>query len=136
MGFRNPFRMSVDKPTGIVYVGDYGPDAGAADPNRGPAGQVEFARVTKPGNFGWPYCTGDNDAYIDYDFATGDVRRRLRLRGPEEHSPHNTGLDRPAARRRPPGSRTTAAPCPSSAPAPSPRWAARSTTTTRRSTPR
>ena len=28
MGFRNPFRMSVDKATGIVYLGDYGPDAG------------------------------------------------------------------------------------------------------------
>ncbi len=57
MGFRNPFRFSVDKETGIVYVGDYGPDAGAADPKRGPGGQVEFARVTGPGNFGWPYCT-------------------------------------------------------------------------------
>ncbi len=29
MGLRNPFRMSVDKATGIVYLGDYGPDAGA-----------------------------------------------------------------------------------------------------------
>ena len=28
MGFRNPFRMSVDKATGVVYLGDYGPDAG------------------------------------------------------------------------------------------------------------
>ncbi|SCF78548.1 hypothetical protein GA0115255_106284 [Streptomyces sp. Ncost-T6T-2b] len=43
MGFRNPFRFSVDQATGIVYVGDYGPDAGAADPKRGPAGKVEFA---------------------------------------------------------------------------------------------
>jgi hypothetical protein len=41
MGFRNPFRMSVDKPTGIVYLGDYGPDAGGTDPSRGPGGQVE-----------------------------------------------------------------------------------------------
>ena len=32
MGFRNPFRMSVDKATGVVYLGDYGPDAGTADP--------------------------------------------------------------------------------------------------------
>ncbi len=36
MGFRNPFRMSVDEKTGTVYVGDYGPDAGAASPTRGP----------------------------------------------------------------------------------------------------
>ena len=43
MGFRNPFRMSVDKATGVVYLGDYGPDAGATDPNRGPgrAGRVQ-----------------------------------------------------------------------------------------------
>ncbi|MFH8489254.1 PQQ-dependent sugar dehydrogenase [Streptomyces longisporoflavus] len=98
MGFRNPFRMSVDKPTGIVYVGDYGPDAGAADPKRGPAGQVEFARVTKPGNFGWPYCTGKNDAYIDYDFATQTSGAAFDCDAPKNDSAHNTGLtDLPAA---------------------------------------
>ncbi|MGW0735665.1 PQQ-dependent sugar dehydrogenase [Streptomyces sp. NPDC002851] len=92
MGFRNPFRMSVDKPTGIVYVGDYGPDSGTADPKRGPAGQVEFARVTKPGNYGWPYCTGKNDAYIDYDFATGASGEAFDCAAPKNESPHNTGL--------------------------------------------
>ncbi|MER7398825.1 PQQ-dependent sugar dehydrogenase [Streptomyces sp. NPDC000151] len=92
MGFRNPFRMSVDKPTGIVYVGDYGPDAGAASPTRGPAGQVEFARVTKAGNYGWPYCTGDNDAYIDYDFATGKSGEAFDCAAPKNTSVHNTGL--------------------------------------------
>ncbi|WP_030265722.1 PQQ-dependent sugar dehydrogenase [Streptomyces violens] len=92
MGFRNPFRMSVDKPTGIVYVGDYGPDAGAASPTRGPAGQVEFARVTKAGNYGWPYCTGDNDAFIDYDFATGKSGEAFDCAAPKNTSVHNTGL--------------------------------------------
>ncbi|MFJ8787457.1 PQQ-dependent sugar dehydrogenase [Streptomyces sp. NPDC102476] len=92
MGFRNPFRFSVDKQTGIVYVGDYGPDAGAADPARGPAGQVEFARVTGPGNFGWPYCTGANDAYVDYDFATGTSGAAFDCAAPKNNSPHNTGL--------------------------------------------
>jgi glucose/arabinose dehydrogenase/PKD repeat protein/type 1 glutamine amidotransferase len=59
MGFRNPFRMDVDDKTGIVWVGDYGPDSGG--PNQyGPGGQVEFARVDAPGNFGWPFCTGTN----------------------------------------------------------------------------
>ncbi|WP_407548923.1 PQQ-dependent sugar dehydrogenase [Streptomyces sp. Pv4-95] len=98
MGFRNPFRMSVDKPTGIVYVGDYGPDAGSADPKRGPAGQVEFARITKPGNFGWPFCTGKNDAYIDYDFATGTSGAAFDCAAPKNTSALNTGLtDLPAA---------------------------------------
>ncbi|MFG2342575.1 PQQ-dependent sugar dehydrogenase [Streptomyces phaeochromogenes] len=92
MGFRNPFRFSVDKKTGILYVGDYGPDAGAADPARGPAGQVEFARVTEPGNFGWPYCTGNNDAYVDYDFGTGASGASFDCSAPKNTSPNNTGL--------------------------------------------
>ncbi|MFD3514626.1 ThuA domain-containing protein [Streptomyces sp. NPDC058657] len=92
MGFRNPFRFSVDKKTGILYVGDYGPDAGAADPRRGPAGQVEFARVTKPGNFGWPFCTGDNQPYVDYDFATKTSGATFDCAAPRNDSPYNTGL--------------------------------------------
>ncbi|MFI5874455.1 PQQ-dependent sugar dehydrogenase [Streptomyces sp. NPDC051445] len=92
MGFRNPFRFSVDRATGILYVGDYGPDAGAADPARGPAGQVEFARVTAPGNFGWPFCTGDNDPYTAYDFATGVSGAPFDCAAPKNTSPHNTGL--------------------------------------------
>ncbi|MGI3223610.1 lectin [Streptomyces sp. GTA36] len=92
MGFRNPFRMSVDKPTGIVYLGDYGPDAGTASPTRGPGGQVEFNRITKAGNYGWPYCTGDNDAYIDYNFATGASGSAFNCSAPTNSSPNNTGL--------------------------------------------
>ncbi|GIJ61411.1 PQQ-dependent sugar dehydrogenase [Virgisporangium aurantiacum] len=94
MGFRNPFRLGVDKATGVVYVGDYGPDAGTAGP-RGPAGQVEFARVAAPGNYGWPYCTGTNTAaetYADYDFATGTVGAKFNCAGgPANTSPRNTG---------------------------------------------
>ncbi|MDX3234461.1 ThuA domain-containing protein [Streptomyces sp. ME03-5709C] len=92
MGFRNPFRFSVDKKTGIAYVGDYGPDAGTANPARGPGGQVEFARVTQAGNFGWPFCTGDNDPYVDYDFATGQSGETFDCAAPKNDSPYNTGL--------------------------------------------
>ncbi|WNE99647.1 PQQ-dependent sugar dehydrogenase [Streptomyces luomodiensis] len=92
MGFRNPFRISVDKPTGTVYVGDYGPDAGAANPERGPGGSVEFARVTKPGNYGWPYCIADNKPYRDYDFATGTSGPAFDCAAPENTSRYNTGL--------------------------------------------
>ena len=38
MGLRNPFRFAVNRSNGDVYVGDYSPDAGAANPLRGPAG--------------------------------------------------------------------------------------------------
>ncbi|WP_405934017.1 PQQ-dependent sugar dehydrogenase [Streptomyces longwoodensis] len=92
MGFRNPFRMSVDKATGIVYLGDYGPDSGTASPGRGPEGQVEFNRITRAGNYGWPYCTGKNDAYVDYDFATGSSGTTFNCAAPRNTSPRNTGL--------------------------------------------
>jgi len=92
MGFRNPYRMSVDKQTGVVYVGDYGPDAGSASPGRGPAGMVEFARVTGAGNYGWPYCVGENRPYVDYDFATGASGQAFNCSAPVNDSPNNTGL--------------------------------------------
>jgi glucose/arabinose dehydrogenase/PKD repeat protein len=102
MGFRNPFRMSVDRETGAVYLGDYGPDAGGSDPNRGPSGQVEFNRITGPGNFGWPYCTGTNTAaetYNEFTFPNGPSGAKYDCAGgPVNNSPHNTGQDKlPAA---------------------------------------
>ncbi|MEU6159254.1 lectin [Streptomyces sp. NPDC047130] len=99
MGFRNPFRMSVDRATGVVHLGDYGPDSGTADPARGPEGQVEFNRITEAGNYGWPYCTGSNDAYTDYNFATGASGAKFDCAAPRNNSPRNTGLtDLPPAK--------------------------------------
>ncbi|MFI1221084.1 MULTISPECIES: PQQ-dependent sugar dehydrogenase [unclassified Streptomyces] len=96
MGFRNPFRMSVDKKSGAVFIGDYGPDAGTTDPGRGPSGQVEFNRVTQPGNFGWPYCTGSNTAtetYGEYAFPSGPAGAKYDCAsGPANNSFRNTGL--------------------------------------------
>ncbi|RZQ64444.1 DUF1080 domain-containing protein [Amycolatopsis suaedae] len=92
MGFRNPFRFAIDKKTGWIYLGDYGPDAGAANPARGPGGTVEFNLIKQPGNYGWPYCVGDNVPYIDYDFATGQSGAAFDCAAPKNTSPHNTGL--------------------------------------------
>ncbi len=96
MGFRNPFRMSVDKATGVVYVGDYGPDSGSTSA-RGPSGQVEFDRVDSAGNYGWPYCTGTNTAaetYAEWDFATGTAGAKYDCAGgPTNNSFRNTGQD-------------------------------------------
>jgi glucose/arabinose dehydrogenase len=99
MGFRNPYKISVDKQTGAVYLGDYGPDVGDnANPARGPKGQVEFDRVTGPGFYGWPYCTGGNtpaETYGKYDFATGTTGPKWDCQnGPLNESPHNTGITR------------------------------------------
>ncbi|GAB3152755.1 lectin [Micromonospora sonneratiae] len=103
MGFRNPFRMSVDRATGIVYVGDYGPDAGSTAADRGPSGQVEFNRVTSPGNYGWPYCTGTNtsaETYNEWTFPSGPSGAKYNCTGgPTNNSFRNTGQTvLPAAR--------------------------------------
>ncbi|MEW1585459.1 PQQ-dependent sugar dehydrogenase [Micromonospora vinacea] len=96
MGFRNPFRISVDKATGVVYVGDYGPDAGSTSSTRGPSGQVEFNRVAAPGNYGWPYCTGTNtttETYNEFDFGTSASGAKYNCTGgPTNNSFRNTGL--------------------------------------------
>ncbi|MFY1634308.1 ThuA domain-containing protein [Solwaraspora sp. WMMB335] len=92
MGFRNPFRIGVDPATDVLYVADYGPDAGAANPNRGPEGTVEWNIVDTPGNYGWPYCTGANYAYNDYQFPSGPSGAPFDCSAPVNDSPNNTGL--------------------------------------------
>ncbi|EID52994.1 ThuA domain-containing protein [Saccharomonospora xinjiangensis] len=97
MGFRNPFRFTVDI-DGTIYLADYGPDSGTADPNRGPDGKVEWNIVKEPGFYGWPYCVANNIAYNDYDFATGTSGEKFDCANPVNDSPNNTGLtELPAA---------------------------------------
>lgn len=92
MGFRNPFRMTIHPETGEILLADYGPDARAADPERGPEGYVEWQVVREPGNYGWPYCHGPNIPYVDYDFATGTSGATFDCAAPVNDSPNNTGL--------------------------------------------
>ncbi|MEU8264702.1 ThuA domain-containing protein [Micromonospora sp. NPDC048999] len=92
MGFRNPFRIGMDLKTDTLYVADYGPDAGAANPNRGPEGLVEWNIVGRPGNYGWPYCTGNNSAYNRYTFPSGPSGAKFDCSAPVNTSPNNTGL--------------------------------------------
>ncbi|WP_238432485.1 ThuA domain-containing protein [Micromonospora tarensis] len=56
MGFRNPFRFSIDPANGWVYLADYGPDRNPPTTNRGPEGLVELNVIKTPGNYGWPFC--------------------------------------------------------------------------------
>jgi glucose/arabinose dehydrogenase/type 1 glutamine amidotransferase len=92
MGFRNPFRIGVDPRTDTLYVADYGPDAGQANPDRGPGNTVEWNIVGRPGNYGWPYCTGDNTAYRDHTFPSGPSGPAFDCAAPVNDSPNNTGL--------------------------------------------
>ncbi|MFF5230826.1 ThuA domain-containing protein [Dactylosporangium sp. NPDC000521] len=92
MGFRNPFRIGVDPKTNTLYVGDYGPDAGQPNPNRGPGNTVEWNIVGQPGNYGWPYCTGANAPYRDWTFPSGPAGPAFDCAAPVNNSPNNTGL--------------------------------------------
>lgn len=93
MGFRNPFRVSIDPLTDKLLVADYGPDAGSANANRGPDGRVEWNIVDEPGFYGWPYCVGPNTPYIDWNFATNTANGPFACEtGPVNDSPNNTGL--------------------------------------------
>ena len=96
MGFRNPFRFSVDRVSGNVYVGDYSPDAQVADRDRGPEGIGRWMIVRGGENYGWPFCMTPNEAYVDYDFTpdapqSGDT---FNCFGPINDSRNNTGLRR------------------------------------------
>jgi len=92
MGLRNPFRFSVNRETGEVYLADYSPDAQQPNPLRGPAGQGKWAVIRSPGNYGWPYCATAELPYVDYDFATGVSGATFDCANPVNESPHNTGL--------------------------------------------
>ena len=83
MGFRNPFRFTVDQTTGWVLSADYGPDAGTTNANRGPQGSVEYNVLTKSGNYGWPYCIRENIAV-----------QRLRLRDARPRARSSTATRR------------------------------------------
>ncbi len=93
MGDRNPYRISVDKHTGYLYWGEVGPDA-ANDSleTRGPRGYDEFNQARKAGNFGWPYFVGDNYAYHEYNYATGESGPAFDPEHVVNNSRNNTGI--------------------------------------------
>jgi cytochrome c len=101
MGFRNPFRIEINRETDDIYVGDYSPDNRNADPLRGPAGQGKWTILREPGNYGWPYCataqlpyvdgqfTGPSDPTVPPGFAS--TGQAFNCANPVNESPHNTG---------------------------------------------
>lgn len=99
MGVRNPYRIAVNPKTSVLYWGDIGPDAGR-DSTRGPRGYDEFNQAKKPGNFGWPYFVGNNQAYAKWDFEKLQAGDLFDSSAPVNESPNNTGLNRlPPAKR-------------------------------------
>jgi cytochrome c len=96
MGDRNPFRIAIDTAKDWLYWGEVGPDAADAAENlatRGPRGYDEFNQAKGPGFFGWPYCIGNNAAYVHVEFATLTPQGGpFNCGAPVNESPNNTGL--------------------------------------------
>jgi cytochrome c len=91
MGFRNPFRIEINRDNDDIYVADYSPDNRNANTARGPAGHGKWLILREPGNYGWPYCATALLPYVDYDFATGLSGQPFNCDRPINESPHNTG---------------------------------------------
>ncbi|AYN69699.1 PKD domain-containing protein [Euzebyella marina] len=93
MGHRNPYRISVDPKKGHLFWGEVGPDA-ANDSldTRGPRGYDEMNLATEPGNYGWPLFIGNNYAYRDYNYETGESGEAFNPEKPINDSKFNTGL--------------------------------------------
>ncbi|GAB3161871.1 hypothetical protein GCM10027059_13090 [Myceligenerans halotolerans] len=95
MGFRNPFRFTLDPESGALGVADYSPDNNTDDPDeRGPAGIAEWNLIKEPGFFGWPLCMGDNEPFRDVDYRTSPVTvgDYFDCDAPVNDSVRNTGL--------------------------------------------
>lgn len=102
MGNRNPWRISFDSETGVLYWGEIGPDAGQDSAGIGPRGYDEFNVAPGPGNFGWPFFIGYNRAYHSFDYETGQYGPPFDPARPLNRSPNNSGIQelppaRPAA---------------------------------------
>jgi len=96
MGHRNPYRISVDTHTGFLYWGEVGPDANVDSVGRGPRGYDEIGQARSPGNYGWPYFVGNNQAYYKttvIDSVTTQGGPQFDPAHPVNNSPNNTGLN-------------------------------------------
>ena len=91
MGCRNPYRVTVDRDTDLLYWSEVGPDASDTEA-RGPRGYDEFNQAAKPGNHGWPLVIGNNEPYAKVDFTTDSILSRIDPAHPINSSPNNTGL--------------------------------------------
>ena len=92
-GLRNPYRISVDQKNGFLYWGEVGPDANNDSlAIKGPRGYDEVNQARKAGHFGWPYIIGNNFAYTEFNYETGQPGPSFDIAGPTNNSPNNTGL--------------------------------------------
>jgi len=99
MGFRNPFRITVDD-NDVAYITDYSPDSQTPTVFRGPAGTGRMMVVREPANYGWPLCYSPDLPYYRWNFNTSTPLDSPAQayecdnpnRGPANTSRWNTGL--------------------------------------------
>ncbi|PYG01901.1 Copper binding protein, plastocyanin/azurin family [Georgenia satyanarayanai] len=96
MGFRNPFRISIDPATDRLHIGNYGPDRLGEWTERGPWGFDQYMVTSEPANFGYPFCIGNNFPYRPWDYVTNEPLGDFYdcENGPVNDSPNNTGLEK------------------------------------------
>jgi glucose/arabinose dehydrogenase len=63
MGVRNLYSIDVDKKTGKIAAAWVGPDQGTNSVIWGPAKTENAVMINSAGNYGWPFCTGNNLGY-------------------------------------------------------------------------
>jgi glucose/arabinose dehydrogenase len=63
MGVRNLYSIDVDKVTGKISAAWVGPDQGTNSTTWGPAKTENAVIITSAGNYGWPFCTGNQQGY-------------------------------------------------------------------------
>jgi glucose/arabinose dehydrogenase/type 1 glutamine amidotransferase len=91
MGLRNPSRLSIDPKTDTVYTAWVGPDAGAPSAQLGPSTYENAAQISHAGNYGWPYCMGNKQAYRDR--VPGNTPRTENAPGYVPGGPASGGTD-------------------------------------------
>ncbi|MEV0889861.1 ThuA domain-containing protein [Promicromonospora sp. NPDC050262] len=93
MGVRNISRLAYDKKNDWLTAAWVGPDAGAPDPELGPAKYETATIITSAGNQGWPYCMGNRQPYRDRSNEDATVLAGwYDCDNPKNTSPRNTGL--------------------------------------------
>ena len=100
MGFRNPFRFTVDPETGWVLMGDYGPDASSDQRQPRPAGQRRVQRDHERRQLRLALLHPRQHAVQRLRLRDLDVGPQVRLREPHQHLAQQHGPDEPSARPR------------------------------------
>ncbi len=96
MGVRNLYSIDVDDKTGAVAAAWVGPDQGTNSVIWGPSKTENAVMINSAGNYGWPYCTGNNLGYrAKLPLTTGGGGRRAgRAPWHRRRQRHDRGLRR------------------------------------------